>query len=136
MISAVPEEQKYECYNIYIAKIAHLLGVTKTRAVFEAALRNLSEDKIILMAIKYAELEKNLNEIERARQIFSYASQFTDPREDYDGLWKTWEELELAEGNKDNYEQYLRVKRSVINKYNMLPPDLKKLEENIRKGLI
>ena len=42
----------------------------------------------------------------------------------------------MAEGNKDNYEQYLRVKRSVINKYNMLPPDLKKLEENIRKGLI
>ena len=54
MISAVTEEQKYECYNIYIAKISQLLGVTKTRAVFEAALKTLSEDKIVLMALKYA----------------------------------------------------------------------------------
>lgn len=113
-----------------------MLGVTKTRAVFESALQSLAEDKIVIMALKYADLEKNLNEVERARQIYSYASQFSDPRDDYEGLWKTWEQFQLGEGNKDNYEMYLRVKRSVINKYNMLPPDLKRIEENIKKGII
>ena len=33
-----------QTYNVYIAKVAKLLGVTKTRTIFEAALQKLSEN--------------------------------------------------------------------------------------------
>lgn len=32
------------------------------------------------MALRYAELERKLGEIDRSRAIFTYASQFCDPR--------------------------------------------------------
>ena len=32
-----------------------------------------------------------MGEIERARAIFTYISQFTDPKDDRKGLWAEWE---------------------------------------------
>jgi len=37
----VPAEERFQAYSIYIAKVAKLLGVTKARPVFEAAIQNL-----------------------------------------------------------------------------------------------
>jgi pre-mRNA-splicing factor SYF1 len=42
------------------------------------------------MGRRYAELETNLGEIERARGILGYISQFSDPRDDTDSLWQDW----------------------------------------------
>jgi pre-mRNA-splicing factor SYF1 len=50
----------------------------------------LKEDEIIPMATKYADLEKNMGEIDRARGVYIYASQFTDPRDDAERLWAIW----------------------------------------------
>lgn len=136
MVAAVRPGEKYECYSIYIAKVAGLLGITKTRAIFEAALQKLSEDEIIRIALKYSELEKNLGEIDRARAVYIYASQFTDPKDDSDGLWAVWEGFEVQFGSKDSYKEYLRIKRSVMAKFSMLPPDIRKLEEKVNKGLV
>lgn len=60
MVNAVKDDERYECYSIYIAKVAGLLGITKTRAIFESALQKLKEEEILLMALKYADLEKNM----------------------------------------------------------------------------
>lgn len=127
MVNAVKPAEKYDCYSIYIAKVAALLGITKTRAIFEAALQKLAEDEIIKMAMKYAELEKNLGEIDRSRAVYIYASQFTDPKDDSEGLWALWEGFEVQFGNKDTYKEYLRIKRSVMAKFSMLPPDIRKI---------
>ncbi len=43
MVNSVPKESKFRAYNIYIAKVAKLLGVTKTRTIFEIALQKLTE---------------------------------------------------------------------------------------------
>lgn len=70
--------------------MAKLLGITKARPVFEDALQNLPEKQILIMGRKYAELETNMGEIERARGIYGHISQFTDPRSDNTGLWRVW----------------------------------------------
>ena len=43
---------------------------------------------MVKMGIRYARLEKKLGEIDRARAIYTHASQFQDPQEDKYGLWK------------------------------------------------
>lgn len=43
MVNNIPDDQKYEGFNIYIAKVSKLLGITKTRAIFDAALQKLNE---------------------------------------------------------------------------------------------
>jgi pre-mRNA-splicing factor SYF1 len=136
MVRAVPQEEKFQAYSIYIAKVTKLLGVTKARPVFEAAVQNLPEKQVLVMGRKYAELEINLGEIERARGVMAHISQFTDPRDDSEGLWKEWEMFEVEYGDKDSYKEYLRIKRSVEAKYAMLPPDLEKMEEEVRKGMV
>lgn len=47
MVYNVPYEEKLETYNIYIAKVALYLGITKTRPVFESAIENLKEQDLI-----------------------------------------------------------------------------------------
>ncbi len=39
-------------------------------------------------------------------------------------------------GDKETYKEYLRIKRSVEAKYAMLPPDLRKIEQQIKKGMV
>jgi pre-mRNA-splicing factor SYF1 len=90
MVRAVPQEQRFRAYSVYTAKVAKLLGVTKTRPIFESALQALQEAEILLLGRKYAELETNLGEIERARAVLGHISQFTDPRDDSEGLWADW----------------------------------------------
>lgn len=68
--------------------------------------------------------------------MYIYVNQFTDPRDDADGLWKTWEMFEVEHGDKETFKEYLRIKRSVEAKYEMLPPDLEKIEEKVKKGLV
>lgn len=82
MIEAVPKPEKYQAYSIYINKVTKLLGITKTRAIFDSAMQNLTEKEVLKIGSKYAQLEQNLGEIERARSVYTYISQFTDPRDD------------------------------------------------------
>lgn len=56
MVKAVPVKEKYDAYSIFISKIAKLLGVSKTRAVFENALQHLPEDEVLVMGRKYADI--------------------------------------------------------------------------------
>ena len=88
------------------------------------------------MGRKYSELESHLGELDRCRAIYSYISQFCDPRDDIYGLWKEWEEFEVDKGDKESYKEYLRIKRSVEAKYTMLPPDLEKIEEQVKRGMV
>lgn len=70
-----------------------MLGITKTRPVFEHALQNLPENQILVMGRKYAQMQTNLGERQRARGIFAHISQFTDPRDDTEQLWRDWQKF-------------------------------------------
>ena len=73
--TAVPAEDKYELFLYYIKKVEEYYGVTKTREVYEKALETVTEDHVNDIALRFADLETKLGEIERARAIFVYASQ-------------------------------------------------------------
>ncbi|KAF2305117.1 hypothetical protein GH714_001887 [Hevea brasiliensis] len=114
---AVPNNEKLEMYKIYIARAAEIFGVPKTREIYEQAIESGLPDKDVkTMCLKYAELEKSLGEIDRARGIYVFASQFADPRSDAD-FWNEWHEFEVQHGNEDTFREMLRIKRSVSASY-------------------
>nr|XP_043610464.1 pre-mRNA-splicing factor SYF1 [Erigeron canadensis] len=123
---AVPANEKLSMYEIYIARAAEIFGVPKTREIYEQAIVSdgLPEKDAMKMCIKYAELEKSLGEIDRARKIYVYASWLADPRSDGD-FWKKWHDFEVQHGNEDTFRDMLRIKRSVSTRHSqthvMLP---------------
>lgn len=42
MVDKVAKDQKAQAYCVYVCKVARILGITKTRAIFESALQKLS----------------------------------------------------------------------------------------------
>ncbi|KAJ6999716.1 hypothetical protein NC653_010455 [Populus alba x Populus x berolinensis] len=117
---AVPNNEKLSMYEIYIARAAEIFGVPKTREIYEQAIESGLPDKDVkTMCLKYADLEKNLGEIDRARGIYVFASQFADPRSDLD-FWNQWHEFEVQHGNEDTFREMLRIKRSVSASYSQL----------------
>jgi len=62
-------------------------------------------------------METKLGEIDRARAIYSHASQMCDPRVTQD-FWQVWKEFEVKHGNEDTLREMLRIKRSVQAVYN------------------
>jgi len=69
------------------------------------------------MCLKFAEMERRLGEIDRARAIYAHASQFSDPRIS-PSFWEKWEKFEIQHGNEDTFKEMLRIKRSVQAQYN------------------
>uniref|UniRef100_A0A1J3EVD1 Pre-mRNA-splicing factor SYF1 n=1 Tax=Noccaea caerulescens TaxID=107243 RepID=A0A1J3EVD1_NOCCA len=113
----VPEAQKLEMYLIYISRAAEIFGVPRTREIYEQAIESGLPDKDVeMMCLKFAELERSLGEIDRARSVYKYASQFADPRSDPE-FWNKWHEFEVQHGNEDTYREMLRIKRSVSASY-------------------
>ncbi|KAF3781479.1 Pre-mRNA-splicing factor [Nymphaea thermarum] len=130
---AVPDHEKMKMYEIYIARAAEIFGVPKTRQIYEQAIESGLPDKDVkTMSMKYADLEKSLGEIDRARGIYNFAAQFADPRSDTD-FWSTWHEFEVQHGNEDTFREMLRVKRTVSasfsQRHNILPEYLMQQEQ-------
>jgi pre-mRNA-splicing factor SYF1 len=106
-----PEDRK-EMYTVYIERATERFGVTKTREIYEKAIASLPDKHVKDMIVRYAEMERKLGEIDRARHLLSYGCQFTDPRVDT-AYWKLWHDFEAAHGNEDTYREMLRLRRSV-----------------------
>ncbi|KAI5327141.1 hypothetical protein L3X38_026537 [Prunus dulcis] len=114
---AVPNHEKLSMYEMYIARAAGIFGIPKTREIYEQAIKSGLPDKDVkTMCLKYAELEKSLGEIDRARGVYIFASQFSDPRSDVD-FWNKWHEFEVQHGNEDTFREMLQIKRSVSASY-------------------
>uniref|UniRef100_A0A7N2L7S9 Uncharacterized protein n=1 Tax=Quercus lobata TaxID=97700 RepID=A0A7N2L7S9_QUELO len=114
---AVPNNEKLCMYEIYIARAAEIFGVPKTWEIYKQAIESGLLDKDAkTMCLKYAELEKSLGEIDRARAIYVFVSQFADPRSDVD-FWNKWHEFEVQHGNEDTFREMLQTKRSVSASY-------------------
>jgi pre-mRNA-splicing factor SYF1 len=114
---AVADEDKMPMFDFYIAKSATNFGLTSTRPIYERAIAALPDKEAKEMCLKFADMERKLGEIDRARAIYGHASQFADPRMDK-AFWDTWEKFEVSHGNEDTFKEMLRVKRSVASKFN------------------
>jgi len=113
---AVADEDRLEMFNFYITKSASNFGLTSTRPIYERAIAALPDAEAKEMCLKFAEMERRLGEIDRARSIYGHASQFCDPRTSPE-FWKKWESFEVQHGNEDTYKEMLRIKRSVQAQY-------------------
>merc|ERR1719347_1292831 len=116
-VAGVEMTEQGEVYNIYLRKAAEIYGVTRTRQIYEKAIETLKEGEARDMCVRFAELETKLGEIDRARAIYSHASQMCDPRTTPE-FWQTWKDFEVKHGNEDTLREMLRVKRSVQAVYN------------------
>lgn len=114
---AVADEDKLAMFEFYITKSASNFGLTSTRPIYERAIAALPDKDAKTMCLKFAEMERRLGEIDRARAIYGHASQFADPRVEK-GFWDTWEKFEVAHGNEDTFKEMLRIKRSVAAQFN------------------
>ncbi|KAI6773540.1 hypothetical protein HG531_000389 [Fusarium graminearum] len=114
---AVADEDRADMFNFYITKSASNFGLTSTRPIYERAIAALPDVEAKDMCLKFADMEKRLGEIDRARAIYGHASQFCDPRTSPD-FWTKWEQFEVQHGNEDTFKEMLRIKRSVQAQYN------------------
>ncbi|EFR03205.1 pre-mRNA-splicing factor syf1 [Nannizzia gypsea CBS 118893] len=114
---AVSDEDRSEMFNFYITKSASNFGLTSTRPIYERAIAALPDKEAKDMCLKFAEMERRLGEIDRARAIYGHASQFCDPRTNSE-FWQKWEAFEVQHGNEDTFKEMLRIKRSVQAQYN------------------
>merc|ERR1712093_25338 len=114
---AVSDEDRADMFNFYIAKSASNFGLPSTRPIYERAIAALPDKDARDMCLKFADMEKRLGEIDRARAIYGHASQFCDPRTSPD-FWQKWESFEVQHGNEDTFKEMLRIKRSVQAQYN------------------
>uniref|UniRef100_A0A0M3IGS3 TPR_REGION domain-containing protein n=1 Tax=Ascaris lumbricoides TaxID=6252 RepID=A0A0M3IGS3_ASCLU len=115
--SAVERQQMYSMFNIYIKKAASMYGLTHTRPIFQHAIEVLPEDRSREMSIRFAQMERSLGEIDRARAIYAHCSEICDPRVQIQ-FWETWKEFEVKHGNEDTVREMLRIKRAVQATYN------------------
>ncbi|VDP27891.1 unnamed protein product [Schistosoma curassoni] len=114
---AVLPEERFEMFNIYIQRIADLHGVTHTRSAYEQAIERLPEEHSRKMCLRFADLERKLGEIDRARAVYAYCAQMCDPRTETQ-FWQIWKEFEVTHGNEDTLREMLRIRRSVQATYN------------------
>ena len=114
---AVSDEHRSAMFDFYITKSATNFGLTSTRPIYERAITALPDKEAKNTCLKFAEMERRLGEIDRARAIYGHASQFADPRMDK-AFWDVWEKFEVAHGNEDTFKEMLRVKRSVAAQFN------------------
>ena len=94
-----------------VVRAAELFGVKETGEIFKEAVESsvVSENDVKMMCIMFAEMERSVGEIDRARGIYRYASQY----EDSQVVWEKWHELETEHGNEDTYRDILSVKQTV-----------------------
>lgn len=77
---AVADEDRMVMFEYYIAKATESFGIMASREIYERAIESLPDKDVRVMSLRYAELERKLGEIDRARAIYGFASQIFDPR--------------------------------------------------------
>uniref|UniRef100_A0A6B2KY33 Suppressor of forked domain-containing protein n=1 Tax=Arcella intermedia TaxID=1963864 RepID=A0A6B2KY33_9EUKA len=105
-------------FNIYIKRATENFGITRTRQIFEKAIEDLPDQYAKSFALRYANLERRLGEIDRARSIYTYCSQLCPPAQD-PNFWETWKLFEVKHGNVDTVREMYRIKRSVAAQFNL-----------------
>ncbi|CAJ0961627.1 unnamed protein product, partial [Mesorhabditis belari] len=115
---AVDKEDKAAMFNIYLKKATDIYGVTSTRPIYERAIEMLPEKKSREFSVRYANMERALGEIDRARAIYTHCAEVCDPRV-YSQFWDQWREFELKHGNEDTMRELMRIKRSIMTAYDV-----------------
>lgn len=111
---SAPDDQKLEVAKLYASKALNFFGVGKARQAYEELVQSsaFTNEQCKHLCQDYAQLERRLGEIERARALYSYASQFANPKDD-PSFWDAWHSFEVQHGNESTFREMLRIKRSI-----------------------
>ncbi|GAA5857946.1 hypothetical protein JCM8547_006632 [Rhodosporidiobolus lusitaniae] len=115
--AAVEPKDRFEMFTYYIARATMSFGLPATRPIYERAIEALPDAQTAEMCMRFAQLERKLGEIDRARAVYSHASQFCDPRVNLK-FWAEWNSFEIETGSEDTFREYLRIKRAVQAAFN------------------
>ena len=116
----VPNDEKLELYELYVSRAMDSFGVSKVRNIYEAAIgQSLPDGVTKVLCTRYARLERKLGEIDRARSLYTHASQFANPQQESD-FWEEWNQFEVRHGNEDTFREMLRIKRSVSASFSQM----------------
>nr|CAD1827748.1 unnamed protein product [Ananas comosus var. bracteatus] len=111
-VKAVPDCEKSSIYESYINR-AESLGFKEVRKIYEQAIEaGLPDSDLKSLCMRLADREASLGEIDRARRLYTYASEYADLQSD-SNFWKKWREFEIMHGNDDTFREMLRIKRTV-----------------------
>ena len=128
-IRDLPSKQKPEIFVVYMQKVCDFYGIMKMRSLFENSFEIFTEtDQVIELGIQFANIERKLGEIDRARSIYKHISQFCDARKaEHRKFWIRWDEFEIYHGNEDTYREMMRIQRtSMFNAAGVTLADLDK----------
>lgn len=120
-----PDDQKLDIYLLWSRKSEESLGAPATRKVFERAMNKLPEKMIPFIAMRFADMECRLGEIERSRAILQHASLLSDSLDIrnnaiYGDFWKFWNDFEVKFGDEDTFKEMLRQKRASQAQFSVL----------------
>nr|CAD1827713.1 unnamed protein product [Ananas comosus var. bracteatus] len=111
-VKAVPDCEKSSIYESYINR-TESLGFKEVRKIYEQAIEaGLPDSDLKTLCMRLADREASLGEIDRARRLYTYASEYADLQSD-SNFWKKWREFEIMHGNDDTFREMLRIKRTV-----------------------
>lgn len=115
-VKHVQKGDRYQVYEIYIAKASEFFGIGKVREIYESAIESIdhpvSDDDTLKLVIQYSDLERKLGEIDRARAIMVHGSSIADPQK-FKFFWSKWNDFEVRYGNEETFREMLRIRRSV-----------------------
>ncbi|KAJ2776306.1 pre-mRNA-splicing factor syf1 [Coemansia interrupta] len=115
-LAGVPlASERLESWRFYAAKTAELVGLPATRAVYQEAVERLPDAQALLMAVDFAQAERRMGEIDRARALFVYAAGLAS--DDAAEVWPAWHAFEVRHGSEDSFREMLREKRVVRARY-------------------
>jgi pre-mRNA-splicing factor SYF1 len=100
---AVSDEDRFEMFEFYLTKSASGFGITSTRPIYEKAIEVLPDKEAKEMCLRFADMERRIGEIDRARAIYAHGSQFADPRTS-PAYWEVWHGFEVKHGNEDTFK--------------------------------
>ena len=120
----VPDKEKVEVLNVYMQKACDFFGVGKARKLYETAFEYIViPEDVLEVGLRFANIEKKLGEIDRARAIYQYISQYCDPRtETNKDFWSSWYDFEVYHGNETTFREMMRTKRTINLKFNGVGP--------------
>jgi pre-mRNA-splicing factor SYF1 len=112
--AAVSDEDRFEMFEYYITKSASGFGIISTRPIYEKAIETLPDKLAKDMCLRFADMEKRVGEIDRARAIYAHGSQFADPRTNPE-YWKVWHDFEVKHGNEDTFKVRFTISHLAIS---------------------
>ncbi|MEE4247758.1 MAG: hypothetical protein V2I33_20335, partial [Kangiellaceae bacterium] len=100
-----------------------LFGIPETRATIERCIQSCHYPPFVVrIGQVFINLERKLGETERARALYRYVANYTDPgTPGVQTFWESWSEFELVYGTEGTYIEMKKVARLMESKFSVIP---------------